>query len=86
MCSIAGGGERLHNVFETDWIKTLVSMATESPHRLIMGKMVQRVSLELSDREKFCNIFRISEGSFSPNFGFPYMFYTVKLLPQLKIG
>ena len=26
--------------FEADWIKTLVSMATESPHWLIMGKMV----------------------------------------------
>ena len=23
---------------------------------------------------------------FGPNFGFPYMFYTFKLLPQLKIG
>ena len=31
MCSITGGGERLHNVFKADWIKTLVSMATESP-------------------------------------------------------
>ena len=26
--------------FEADWIKTLVSMATESPHWLIMAKMV----------------------------------------------
>ena len=26
--------------FEADWIKTLVFMATESPHWLIMGKMV----------------------------------------------
>ena len=41
------------------------------------------VSLELSDREKFGDIFR---EKFGPNFGFPYMFYTFKLLPQLKIG
>ena len=34
------------------------------------------ISLELSDREKFCDIFRISGRSFGPNFGFPYMFYT----------
>ena len=27
-------------VFEANWIKTLVSMATESPHWLIIGKMV----------------------------------------------
>ena len=40
MCSITGGGERLHIFFEADWIKTLVSMATESFHWLIMGKMV----------------------------------------------
>ena len=30
MCSITGSGERLL-MFEADWIKTLVSMATESP-------------------------------------------------------
>ena len=39
----------------------------------------------LSDREKFCNIFRIQR-SFISNFGFFYMFYTFKLLPHLKIG
>ena len=44
------------------------------------------VCLKLSDRERFCNIFRISGRSFGPKFGFPYMFYTFKLLPQLKIG
>ena len=38
MCSITGVGERLHKVLGAGWIKTLVSMATESPHWLIMGK------------------------------------------------
>ena len=37
MCSITGGGERLHNVLRQIGSK-LVSMATESPHWLIMGK------------------------------------------------
>ena len=27
-------------VFESDWIGTLVSMATDSSHRVIMGKML----------------------------------------------
>ena len=44
------------------------------------------VFLELSQREKFCDNFRISGRSFGPNFGFPYIFYTFSLLPQLKIG
>ena len=44
------------------------------------------VILELLVREKFCNNFRISGRSFGPNFGFPYIFYTFSLLPQLKIG
>ena len=48
--------------------------------------MLEQVSLELSDREKFCDIFRILGRSFGPNFGFPYMFCTFRLLPQLKIG
>ena len=43
------------------------------------------VTLELSDRKKFY-IFWISGRCFGPNFGFSYMFYTLKLLPQLKIG
>ena len=30
----------LLKAFGTDWIKTLVYMATESAHRLIMGKMI----------------------------------------------
>ena len=53
-----------------------------------MGKteMRQGVSLELSDREKFCDIFWTLGRSFGPNFGFPYLFYTFSLLPQLKIG
>ena len=44
------------------------------------------VILELSDREKFCDNFRISGRNFGPNFEFPYTFYTFSLLPQLKIG
>ena len=39
MCSITGDGERLHDVFRLIRSK-LLSMATESPHWLIMGKMV----------------------------------------------
>ena len=39
MCSIIGVGERLHKVFGQIGSK-LVSMATESPHWRIMGKMV----------------------------------------------
>ena len=35
--------------FEADWIKTLVSMATESPHWLIMGKMVSTFSRSVFD-------------------------------------
>ena len=34
------------------------------------------VILELSEREKFCDNFRISGRSFGPNFGLPYTFYT----------
>ena len=44
------------------------------------------VILDLSEREKFCDNFRISGRSFGQNFGFPYTFYTFSLLPQLKIG
>ena len=55
------------------------------PSNLKKHKYCQ-VSLELSDREKFYDIFRISGRSFGPNFGFPYMFYAFKLLSQLKIG
>ena len=40
------------------------------------------VILELSEREKFCNNFRISGRSSGPNFGFPYTFYIFSLLPQ----
>ena len=40
MCSITGGGERLHNVLRQTGSKLWMSMATESPHWLIMGKMV----------------------------------------------
>ena len=43
------------------------------------------VILVLSEREKFCDNFRISGRSFGPNFGFPYTVYTFSLLPQLKI-
>ena len=44
------------------------------------------VILELSEREKFYNSFRISGRSFGPNFGFPYTSYTFSLFPQHKIG
>ena len=40
MCSITLVREMLHKVLGADWIKTLVSMKTESPHWLIMGKMM----------------------------------------------
>ena len=33
-----GGGKALVG-FDPDWIRTLVSMATDSSHRVIMGKM-----------------------------------------------
>ena len=45
-----------------------------------------RVILELPEREKFCNNFRISGRSFGPNFGFPHTLYTFSLLLQFKIG
>ena len=44
------------------------------------------VSLELLDREKFCDIFRISGRTFGPNFWFAYKFYPFRLLPEHKIG
>ena len=34
------GGEKAAYGFGPDWIRTLVSMATVSSHRVIMGKMV----------------------------------------------
>ena len=34
-----------------------------------------RVILECSEREKFCDHFRISGRHFGPNFGSPYTFY-----------
>ena len=34
------GGEKAALGFEPDWIGTLVSMATDSSHRVIMGKML----------------------------------------------
>ena len=52
----------------------------------VFAKFDAGLSLELSDRKKFCVIFRILGRSFGPNFVFPYMFYTFKLLPQLIIG
>ena len=44
MNSIIGVGERLHKVLGADWIKILISMATESPHWLTMGKMMSTFS------------------------------------------
>ena len=76
-------------------IRAKILMSTEMPHHFghllqVSKKSLQPlttgVSLELSDREKFCDIFRSLGRSFDPNFGFPYMFYTFSLLPQLKIG
>ena len=43
------------------------------------------VSLDLSDREKFCDIFRTLGRSLVQILDFS-MFYTFSLLPQLKIG
>ena len=42
------------------------------------------LSLELSEREKFCYIFRILGRSFGQilGFPFPYVFYTFRRLPQ----
>ena len=40
MCSIIGVGERLHKSLGQIGSKLLFSMATESPHWLIMGKMM----------------------------------------------
>ena len=51
---------------------------------LVIPYLVSGLSLELSDREKFCDIFRILGRSFGSNFGFLFMFYTLKLLPQLR--
>ena len=33
-----GGGGKASGSFDPDWIRTLVSMATGSSHRVIMGK------------------------------------------------
>ena len=44
------------------------------------------VILDLSEREKFCDNFRISGRSFGPNFGFPYTFCTFSLLSQVNLG
>ena len=46
MCNITGGGERGKAAwyFEADWIKTLVSMATESPHWLICEGISNKIS------------------------------------------
>ena len=52
----------------------------------MFAKFDAGLSLELSDRKKFCVIFRLLGRSLGPNFVFPYMFYTFKLLPQLIIG
>ena len=39
------GDEKVASGFGADWIKTLVSMATDSSHRTIMGKTVFSVVL-----------------------------------------
>ena len=58
-----------------------IDLIIRSNHLISAG-----VILELSEREKLCDNFRTSGRSFGPNFGFPYIFYTFSLLPQLKIG
>ena len=40
------GGGMASVGFDPDWIRTLVSMATDSSHRLIMGKMASSRFLE----------------------------------------
>ena len=40
------GGGKASVGFDPDWIRTLVSMATDSSHRVIMGKMASSRFLE----------------------------------------
>ena len=40
------GGGKDSVVFDPDWIRTLVSMATDSSHRVIMGKTTSSRFLE----------------------------------------
>ena len=74
MCSITGVGERLHKVLgqirsklEADWIKILVSMATESPHWLLMGKMVSPPFLGCFWLDLFCTLYYLDEFEFRPD-------------------
>ena len=41
-----GGGGKASVGFDPDWIRTLVSMATDSSHRVIMGNMASSRFLE----------------------------------------
>ena len=41
-----GGGGKASVGFDPDWIRTLVSMATDSSHRVIMGKTASSRFLE----------------------------------------
>ena len=52
-----------------------------------MVNSVAGIILELSDREKFCDNFRISGrlGQISV-FSYMYVFYTFSFLPLLKVG
>ena len=65
------------------------NLITDKPpvlQNFIFGQVYRNgtgVIQELSKKEKFWGNFRISERSFGPNFGFPYMFYIFLLLPQL---
>ena len=43
------GGGKVASGFEADWIKTLVSMATDSSHSTIMGKTVASCFLSCFD-------------------------------------
>ena len=47
------GGGKNSVVFDPDWIRTLVSMATDSSHRVIMGKRRHHVFSNVFDQILF---------------------------------
>ena len=47
------GGGKDSVVFDPDWIRTLVSMATDSSHRVIMGKTTSSRFLECFRSDPF---------------------------------
>ena len=48
-----GGGGEASVGFDPDQIRTLVSMATDSSHRVIMGKMASSIFSKVFDRILF---------------------------------